>query len=71
MPTGHELLPELIIDLIIPPVMTALWLLFARVNNYMVDQRGNGTKIEPRPWRNLIQIYLVVLLLTLVYFRAR
>jgi hypothetical protein len=60
MPTGHELLPELIIDLIIPPVMTALWLLFARVNNYMVDQRGNGTKIEPRPWRNLIQMYQVV-----------
>jgi hypothetical protein len=71
MATGHEILSELIIDLIIPPVLTALWLAFARVNNYMVDQKGNGSKIEPHRWRNLIQMYLVVLLLTLVHFQAR
>ena len=68
MATGHELLPELIIDLIVPPVLTALWLLFARLNNYIVDQRGTGTNIEPHPWRNLIQIYLVALSLTLVHY---
>ena len=71
MATGHELLSELIIDLIIPPVLTALWLAFARVNNYVVHQKGNGSRIEPHPWQNLIQMYLVVLLLTLVHLHAR
>jgi hypothetical protein len=71
MATGHDLLTELIVDLIVPPIVTAVWLLFAYINNYIVDRRGKGSKVERNPWRLLIQTYLVVLVLTLVHLRAR
>jgi hypothetical protein len=71
MATGHELISELMIDLIVPPMLTGLWLLFASVNNHIVDRKGMGSGIDARPWRVLIQGYLVVFLLALVHFYAR
>ncbi|MFZ2023559.1 MAG: hypothetical protein WBA18_03490 [Terracidiphilus sp.] len=71
MAAGHELIPELIIDMITPPMLTSLWLLVVGVNNRIVDKMGKGSKVEAHAWRLLIQTYLVVLLITLVHSCAR
>ena len=71
MTIGHESIVELIIDLFIPPALTGLWLLFASINNRIVDQKGNGSKIEAHPWQVLIQTYLVAILLLLIHSCAK
>jgi hypothetical protein len=71
MPTGRELIFELMMDLVIPPILTGLWLLFASINNGIVDQRGKGSKIDAYPWRFLIQTYIVAFFLTLIHIYRR
>jgi hypothetical protein len=66
MTAGYELIPTLIIDLVVPPVMAGLWLLFVSANNGIVRRNG-GSRIEGHPWQLLIQMYVVVLFLTLVH----
>jgi hypothetical protein len=68
MAAGHGLIPELMSDLIGPPMLTGLWLLFVSANNRIVDQKGRGCKIEARSWRLLIHLYFVVFILTLIHF---
>ena len=67
MASGHELIPELIIDLICPPMLTGLWLLFASINNRIVGQRGKGSKIVAHSLQVLIQMYLVCFFLSLIH----
>ena len=71
MTAGHELIYELMIDLLVPPILTGLWLLFVSVNNGIVDQNGKGNKIEAHPWRLLIQTYLVAFVLTLIRLHSK
>ena len=57
---------DLVIDLVIPPVMTALWIVIVRVNNkYSLRQ------IAPQPWLTLIKFYVIVILLTVIHLCAR
>jgi hypothetical protein len=71
MTAGHELIPELMIDLLVPPMLTGLCLLFVSVNNGIVDQNGKGSKIEAHPWRLLIQMYFVAFVLALIHFHSK
>ena len=71
MAAGHELIPELIMDLIVPPLLTGLWLLFVIVNNRIVDKMGRGSKVEAHALRLLIQTFLVCLTLTWFHSCAR
>jgi hypothetical protein len=71
MATGHESIFEMMTDLAIPLVLTGLWVIFASVNNRIVEQRGTGSKIEPHPWQCLAQMYLVIALLTLIHLHAK
>lgn len=71
MTPGHELIPELLIDLLVPPMLTGLWLLIVSVNNAIVGQNGKGSKIEAQPWRLLIQTYFVLFVLTLIHFHLK
>jgi hypothetical protein len=71
MAAGFERIPELVIDLIVPPALTGLWLLFVSINDRIVDRKGKGSRIDAHPWRLLIETYLVVFVLTLVRFLSR
>jgi hypothetical protein len=46
MTAGHELIPELMIDLYVPPMLTGLWLLFVSVNNGIVDQMEREARLR-------------------------
>ncbi len=52
---------DLFLGLTIPPVLTALYLLFVRVNN-----RYSLTQIKPQFWQTLFQLYCVFVFLTLM-----
>jgi hypothetical protein len=71
MATGNELIPELVISLIVPLIMTGLWLLFASINNRVVDQRGKGSKLEAHPLQLLIWFYLLAFFLALIHLYER
>jgi|HubBroStandDraft_1064217.scaffolds.fasta_scaffold199763_1 hypothetical protein len=71
MAGGHELIPELIIDMISSPMLTGLWLPVVSVNNGIVDKMGKGSKVEAHASWLLIQSYPVALALTLVHSCAR
>jgi hypothetical protein len=71
MAAGHELIPELVIDLVVPPMLTGLWMLFVGVNNRIVDHNGSGSKIDAYPWRVLIQLYVVVFVLALAHLYSK
>ena len=65
------LIEELVIDLVTPPLLTVPWLLFVRVNNWMVERNGKGSRIEPRSLQTLIQFYLVAILLSAIHLLER
>ena len=71
MTAGHELIYELMIDLLVPPRLTGLWLLFVSVNNGIVNQNGKRSKLEAHPGRLLIQMYLVAFALTLIHLHSK
>ena len=60
---SDKLAGDLVVGLIVPPILTGLWLTFVHFNNNIVERRRRGTKIEPHPWLNLMQGYLVMLVL--------
>jgi hypothetical protein len=51
--------------------MTGLWLLFASINNRVVDQRGKGSKLEAHPLQLLIWFYLLAFFLALIHLYER
>ena len=64
-----NLVTEMEVGLVVPPLLTGLWLVFVYINNRIVERRGRGSRIEPHPWQNLIHGYLVILaLIALHYF---
>jgi hypothetical protein len=55
----NELVMDVGVGLVVPPFLTGLWLIFVYLNN-----RFSLRQIAPHPWRHLIQLYLVVVVLT-------
>jgi hypothetical protein len=67
MANGTEIISELMIALIIPPVLTGLWLLFAGINNRIVDKRGKGSRVDAHPVQQLIWFYFLAFILALIH----
>jgi hypothetical protein len=52
--------------LVMPPVMTGLWIVFVRVNNtYSLRQ------IAPQPWLTLFKFYMIAIFLTVIDHYAK
>lgn len=68
--TISDLVMEAEVGLVVPPLLTGLWLIFVYINNRIVERRARGSRIEPHPLQNLIHRYLVILFLMAIhYFR--
>jgi|GEM_PF-4554019 len=57
----HKIYIDLLLDLIVPPFMTTLWIIFVRVNN-----RYSLRKIAAQPWLTLLRFYLIAIFLTVI-----
>lgn len=57
--TGSGTRVALMISMAAPPVLTALWIGFVRLNN-----RYSLRQIDPQPWFTLFKLYLLVIFLT-------